>query len=722
MSFLEELKRRNVFRVAIFYLVTAWLTLQVSALLFEALELPSTWTRLVIALLTLGFPISLIFAWVFELTPEGLKLEKNIDRSQSITSHTGHKVNRAIIVMLALAIGAVVLDRLIPETATDSKQVRSTGTEESAENSIAVLPFVNMSEDKSNEHFGDGLAEELLNLLAKVDGLRVAARTSSVYFKDKDATIDDVAAALNVDTILEGSVRRSGDTIRVVAQLIRAEDSSHLWSEKYDRPLTDIFVVQDDIANQIVAALMPQLGADIAPVIATETGDITPAQFERFMLARQDYWESTEEGVTRARNELLRLTKEAPGYAPAWSLLANSWITLERENPVRTPSIVAMPAAEKAVATALDLDPDEATAYVARGRLQLARNDNTEALASFDHAIEIDPMLMSAYNGRQHALVRLGRAQEAIETLEYASAIDPLHPAFLYNLAHLRNLQGDKFGAYEALESLYQVSPGASRFLEWHLMADSQELARGLYIVERMHEDGLADSNNLARFYQWLGLHEEPMILETDFAYRSLAVLGRREEALATMEDRLATIDDPSTRSDLQWQTYVALGDYENARDVLWDRWIKRNSGEPGATLDWTERLAVGATLLKTGETEKLAEVATILDEMSVGWSRLHHRGYQMGMGEIAILNGDFDTGVAFFQESADEGNPGDWEMGGPVNFTWLLESDSRFEPILAQIVANRDRQLVELDRLRASGLTGEEVREEYLSSVESND
>lgn len=212
------------------------------------------------------------------------------------------------------------------------------------------------------------------------------------------------------------------------------------------------------------------------------------------------------------------------------------------------------------------------------------------------------------------------------------------------------------------------------------------------------------------------------MILGTDLAYRSLAVLGRREEALAAMENRLAAIDDPTTRSEIQWETYLALGDHKNARDVLWRRWVNRNSGETGATLDWTERLAVGAVLLKTGETEKLEEVAAILDEMSVSWSRVHQRGYQFWMGMVAILNSDLDTGVTFFQEAADNGNPGDWEMGGPVEFPWLLESDPRFEPILEKIVANRDRQLQELDRLRASDMTIEEVREEYLRSIETGD
>ena len=270
MSLISELKRRNVIRVALLYLVAAWVILQVSQLLFDVLKLPDWTSRLVLGLLMLGFPLSLIFSWVYELTPEGLKREHEIDRNQSVTTTTARKLDMVVGALLVVAIGMLAFDRYVgPRTHSRQVTVESrTATPAAAvapprartgPASIAVLPFVNMSDDKANDYFSDGLSEELLNVLAKVQGLRVIARTSSFAFKGKDATIADVAKTLGVDHVLEGSVRKSGDRVRITAQLIRAADSSHLWSETYDRTLQDVFAIQDEISGEVVDALKVRL-------------------------------------------------------------------------------------------------------------------------------------------------------------------------------------------------------------------------------------------------------------------------------------------------------------------------------------------------------------------------------------------------------------------------------------------------------------------------------
>jgi TolB-like protein/tetratricopeptide (TPR) repeat protein len=654
-----------------------------------------------------------------------------VQPDESITRQTGHKLNYLIIGLMAAAIGALLLDRIVqgdrdearsaaeagPEAAEPAGQT-TTATEDAPPDSIAVLPFVNMSEDKENEHFGDGLSEELLNLLAKVDGLRVAARTSTFYFKDKDATIADVATALDVDTVLEGSVRRSGDTIRVVAQLIDASDSTHLWSEKYDRPLTDIFKVQDDIANQIVAALMPHLGADATPVVASGTGDISPEQFERFMLARHEYWESTEDSVTQARDEFLALTKSAPGYAPAWAWLARSWLTLESLTEGRVPASIAEPAADRAISTALELDPEEPMAHVSKGWLEIYREHEAMALESFDRAVQIDPMQVDALMGRQRALIGLGRPDEAIATLERARSIDPLHPMVLWNLAHLRNLQGERVEAFEALDRLYAVSPNIAAYLESHLYFDNEESGRGLYVAELKLRQGLHSEDDLAWLYQHMNMHGEALIQKTDRAYLSLAVQGKREAALQAMNVLLEETEDRERRASIQWETYIALEDFERARDILWERWQNKDSAEAGADLGWLERYAVGAILIKTGETDKAAEVGAFVAESASGLSPLHHGSYLRDRGYIALLNGDHDAAVKSFDQFAERGYTGSWIFGQPVRLYWLMESDPRFAPILARIAVNKDRQIAELERLRASGMTAAQVRDEYLGTL----
>jgi len=269
MSLFEELKRRNVFKVALLYLVAAWLILQVADVLFEALELPASWLRLVLALLILGLPLAIIFSWVFEMTPEGLKRERDLDRTAGNVTKS-NRINLLIAVLLVLAIAVVAIDRMLPEEPdaedgiadtrpsadiTDPAALAAAKFAPPPDRSIAVLPFVNMSGDPENEYFADGLSEEILNFLAGVPGLQVTARTSSFQFKGKNADVREVGEMLNAAHVLEGSVRRSGDQARITAQLIRAADGYHLWSETYDRTMEDTFEVQTDIAESVSRAL-----------------------------------------------------------------------------------------------------------------------------------------------------------------------------------------------------------------------------------------------------------------------------------------------------------------------------------------------------------------------------------------------------------------------------------------------------------------------------------
>jgi len=263
---IQELKRRNVIRVGIAYAVAAWVLIEVTATIFPILSLPQWSVTLVTALLFIGFPIALIFAWAFEITPEGIKLEKHVVRDESITHHTGRKLDFIIIAMLVVALGYFGYDKFVldpsrhtelVQTTTDAviEQVTESGTAESADNSIAVLPFVAMSSGEDDGYFADGLTEELLNALAQLPELRVTARTSSFFFKGQNLPVPEIAARLDVAHIVEGSVRRDGDRLRITAQLIRASDAFHMWSQTYNRTLDDIFSVQEDIAENIAAAL-----------------------------------------------------------------------------------------------------------------------------------------------------------------------------------------------------------------------------------------------------------------------------------------------------------------------------------------------------------------------------------------------------------------------------------------------------------------------------------
>jgi TolB-like protein/tetratricopeptide (TPR) repeat protein len=253
MSLFDELKRRNVFRIAVAYTVIAWLLAQVADLAFDNFGAPDWVPKSVLFILILGFPLAVFFAWAFEMTPEGVKREKDVDRSHSITQTTGKKLNHLIIAVLVAAIGFLLLDKFVLQTTTETAVAKVDAVE--VEKSVAVLPFVAMSDGPDDEYFADGLTEEILNSLAHLPDLLVTARTSAFSFKGMDIPIPEIAAKLGVANVVEGSVRRSGDRLRVTAQLIRAKDGFHLWSETYDRAANDSFGVQDEIAEKVASAL-----------------------------------------------------------------------------------------------------------------------------------------------------------------------------------------------------------------------------------------------------------------------------------------------------------------------------------------------------------------------------------------------------------------------------------------------------------------------------------
>ncbi len=271
MSIFAELKRRNVFRVGIAYTVATWLLIQVSDTVFPRIGLPDSAVTLVIALLAIGFIPALIFAWAFEMTPDGIKREKDVDRTLSIAPKTGKNLDRMIIAGLVLIIIGMGIERFwfaghdeagmarteaVTQPSDKEDETPASPVEQvSRDQSVAVLPFVAMSSGDDDGYFADGLTEEILNSLARLPELMVTARTSSFHFKDKNVPIPEIAAALGVKHVVEGSVRRSGERVRITAQLIRAEDGFHLWSDTYDRTLEDVFAVQEDIAENIAETL-----------------------------------------------------------------------------------------------------------------------------------------------------------------------------------------------------------------------------------------------------------------------------------------------------------------------------------------------------------------------------------------------------------------------------------------------------------------------------------
>ena len=283
MSFISELNRRNVFRVIVLYVISSWVILQAADVLSSILPVPEWTGSFVFLLLALAFPLVVIFSWVYEITPEGIKREQSVQPEESVTQLTGRRLDIIIGVVAALAIVVVIVDRAVPESADP---VEAAVPQQSVdENSIAILPFDDMSEAGDQAYFSDGLAEELLNLLAKLPELKVASRTSSFSFRDVGADIRTIAAQLGVRYILEGSVRKQADRIRITTQLIDAETDFHLWSEVYERQQNDVFAIQDDIARNVVSALKLVISNQSETVLSRKSTENIDA-FEAYLRGR----------------------------------------------------------------------------------------------------------------------------------------------------------------------------------------------------------------------------------------------------------------------------------------------------------------------------------------------------------------------------------------------------------------------------------------------------
>jgi TolB-like protein len=448
LSFLNELKRRNVFRVGIAYCVAAWLLLQVIDFSLDVMDAPNWIVQVLVLLAAVGLPAALIFAWVFEMTPEGLKRESEIQRDASMTPGTAKKLDKLIIVLLITLIVIVIADRFVPETGTEGEPVTANTSLESAAveetapamPSVAVLPFANMSSDPDNEYFSEGISEELLNLLVQVDGLRVPSRTSSFAFKGMNMDIKEIARQLAVEHVLEGSVRKSGNQVRITAQLIDVSTDTHLWSNTYDRELENIFKIQDEISREIIRELK----------IALDTSDLVSRDESRptnNMQAYQDYLRGRHLFIQRGRPSLkasLEAMQSAvaldPAFTEAWAAMSLTAATLSGWDManIDTTNQIALNAGNHA----LQLDENSATAMAGLGLLNYNMGKWARSLELLKLASELSKDSTPTYF---YGLVlqSCGYVAEAHQVLLQAEMLDPIYPQLQYALGENAMVRGD---------------------------------------------------------------------------------------------------------------------------------------------------------------------------------------------------------------------------------------------------------------------------------------
>ncbi len=438
MSFITELKRRNVFKVAGAYLALGWVVVQVTETVAPALNLPDSVLPLVTWIGVIGFPFALVFSWAYELTPEGLKRESEVDRSQSITHVTSRRLDYIIIALLVVAMLMFAADRFIPrDTGVRSAADRAPGAlpqQASApatdKKSIAVLPFENVSSDAENEHFADGLHDELLTKLAKLHDLKVISRTSVMEYKDKAHNLREIGKALGVATILEGTVRKADNRVRLSMQLIDTSTDAHIWAETYERELTDVFQIQTAVADEIAQALKLNFSAEERSAVDRQAS-ANPEAYDLYLRARRygDYWARENDDLRKARELLERAVALDPGFAEAHGRLA-AVAAVQYDRIDHTAERLAQ--SERAIARALELDPQLPSAHFAKAYNEYWVHQRFEvALTDLDRALARAPNYAEALTMRGFLYRRLGRWDEMLEAFARAVELNPRHPDVL---------------------------------------------------------------------------------------------------------------------------------------------------------------------------------------------------------------------------------------------------------------------------------------------------
>jgi len=541
MSLYEELKRRNVFRVAIAYLIAGWVVLQVSELVLETIEAPAWVLKVFLLLFALGMPIVLLFSWAYELTPEGIKREEDVDRSTSVTPETGKKLNQITIAMIVTLLAVIAVDRLYFASPTQAP-AKTTETESStAEKSIAVLAFEDLSPEGDQEYFADGLSEELLNVLAQIPDLQVAGRTSSFAFKDQNKDLREIGEILNVAHILEGSVRKAGGRIRVTAQLINAESGFHLFSQTYDRDLVDVFAVQDEIAAAISEALRTKLVGSETQQIA----ETSMAAYDLYLIARQKLYLRNKEEMEEALLLLDEAIEIDNNYAPALAQKALALILLSDGGGSygNIPEAEAALQARALIDKALALDPGLAEAHaVSALTMESERSGTWEEMAELlEYALSLNPNSDNTRAWLARVYGFQGRNAESRALGESIMKHDPLFSVAFNNLVG-EYLRTNDFDLANAMVGRYERATGenAASQQAWGDIATAQgDSANAVRHYKRSYEENPTATINVFGYsYVLSQLGEFETVVEIASPVGglvALGILGRHDEARETL-------------------------------------------------------------------------------------------------------------------------------------------------------------------------------------------
>ena len=718
MSFFDELNRRNVFKVGIAYAVASWLVLQIVDLVLDNINAPD-WVMQVFMLgLAVGFPFAIIVAWAFELTPDGVKLEKNVDRSQSIARYTGRQLNRGIIMILSVAVVFLLTERFRDEhtfkfgsdspdpgqtvEATESEKLVATPV--STEKSIAVLPFVNMSSDPEQDYFADGISEEILNALAKVTELKVAGRTSSFAFKGKNEDLLAIGKVLRVNHILEGSVRKSGNRLRITAQLIKVDDGFHMWSETYDRELNDIFVIQDEISAAILTQLKTQLlGEQQLATVKTDT-----RAYELHLLAKQRIYERSQPSLEMGVKLLDEAIGIDAGYAPAYAQLGIANMLASDQSYGTLPDKIAGENAKRHLDTALQLDPKNAEALAGMGLyLRHYELDREKSMDVLRQAIAINPNLVDANTWLATGMDIAGELRASLQLREETFKRDPLHGPTFGNLQQSYSVMGQTDKALEMLDGLQAYLPGDAT-----VSGDYGQvyLMRGQLAESRRHFQQSYEKeplNTVNRLWFGLTLSDSRQydlmaeIAPDRLATLALSRLGRTEEALILGNKAIGGGQAPIW----YFQALVENGRFAELISVLESRWPSLED----FSSDWPGRRGYGYNVMgyvaqayrnvgnETNFNDAMLRFKAAKDaQLAEG---VDNWPFSISQAHYAMLAGDHDAAITYLEKAFQQGgyldteNETAWPVFKPLN------GDPRYEAAKASMNARLEEELAKMEQ-----------------------
>jgi TolB-like protein/Tfp pilus assembly protein PilF len=737
MSFITELRRRNVFRVGVAYAIVAWLLVEVASVVLPTFEAPEWVMKAFTFLVILGFPLTLVIAWAFELTSEGIKREKDVELAEPVTQRTGRNLRAAALhwarmvgaVVVLLGLGATLwylLGRMTGDPTANAPSIRS----------LAVLPFANMSGDPEQEYFSDGISEELLNVLAKVKGLRVTSRTSAFAFKGKDISIPEIAEKLGVKHVLEGSVRMAGGRVRITTQLIEVETDSHLWSESYDRELSDIFAVQDEIAAKVGEALrVALLGADSKPIRTSSETSIDV--YSDYLLARQKRANISSPNLAEAERLLKGVIKRDPGYAPAYVALASTYSSMAGYGMLSSAEASArmMPLVEQA----RSLDDGLAGAWGYLAEAHRRNGDHEGARAAEERALEIDPQNPVVLESQ---ISRWGWSHEpdrALVSADELLRIDPLSLDSLFLVSDLY-LRLGRFTDMEVMvEHMRSINPQSANYLwgAWRLAHSHGDLVTVLELIEEAKRNDArhgdipseiavtySDLGDVAAAESWndAALRLDPNLPQVKLT-EALLHLYRNEEAEAVAIAR--ELPQPGsgnrrrTRGVALRMTDAPDLDAGNYEDII-TRYLthfpaladgkfptEQLSISPDVREVFIVTLGLAAAYLHAGQKAKAESLLSLVETELPHWPQIGPWGSGYGYADVELhaLRGDKEKALVALREGAAKGIRYMWRL--QLLYNPNLESirdTPEFAAIVAEIEADMATQLARVREMERNG------------------